>query len=224
MTDMAPASAEKIREFVADGRDVLAIGSQPEALDGIGIQRFPAATHPPFTDHLDYLEQLQVPEAIRGELAPVLDKLRSVQPPELQLVTGDPAHIFFSHRKQGDVDWYWIVNDSGEERGVEMRFPARRSVRKVGCGNWRTNSDIERWCRQCLAAIRSLGRIFRRPVSAPVVLQPESGTATGKHCRRSPAIIGNLNPKPPSSEFHTRHRVMSRFGSRPSETRIDGGG
>ena len=43
------------------GGVVLALGSQPAGLDGAGIQRFPAATHKPFTDHLDYLEQIQVP-------------------------------------------------------------------------------------------------------------------------------------------------------------------
>ena len=102
---------------------VLALGAQPAGIDGAGIQRFPAATHKPFTDHLDYLEQIQVPEEIRQDLAPVLRRLAEVQPREAEVISGAPEHIFFSHRRSGGMDWYWVVNDSAEARDLRMRFP-----------------------------------------------------------------------------------------------------
>ncbi len=130
MTDLAPSSIRKIREFADAGGVVLAIGSQPAGLDGAGIQRFPAGMHPPFMDHLDYLEQIQVPEAIRRDLAPILRRLAAVQPPEAEVVSGGPEHIFFSHRRSGGVDWYWVVNDSAEARDIRMRFPRAGAFEK----------------------------------------------------------------------------------------------
>ncbi len=121
MTDLAESSIRKIREFVRAGGTVLAVGAQPAGLDGVAIQRFPAGTHPPFTDHLDYLEQIQVPEAIQRDLKPVLDRLAEAQLPEAEVIGGG-EHIFFSHRRRGDVDWYWVVNDSAEPRDIRMRF------------------------------------------------------------------------------------------------------
>ena len=123
MTDLAPSSIEKIRAFAAAGGVVLAVGAQPPGLDGSGIQRFAAGTHPPFTDHLDYLEQIQVPPAIRSDIAPVFARLAAVQPREAEITRGDADHIFVSHRRSGDLDWYWVVNDSAESREIRMKFP-----------------------------------------------------------------------------------------------------
>ena len=122
MTDLAPSSIARIREFTAAGGVVLAMGAQPAGLDGLPIERFAAGTHAPFTDHLDYLEQLQVPEPIRREVAPLLARLAKVQTREAEVISGNADHIFFSHRRKDEVDWYWVVNDSAEPRDVRMRF------------------------------------------------------------------------------------------------------
>jgi hypothetical protein len=129
MTDLAESSIAKIRNFVKAGGTVLAIGAQPAGLDGVAMQRFAAATKPPFTDHLDYLEQIEVPSAIRRDLEPVLKRLAEVQPPEAEVI-GDKEHIFFSHRRRGDFDWYWVVNDSPESRDIRMRFPQGGTLEK----------------------------------------------------------------------------------------------
>ena len=53
----------------------------------------------------------------------MLRRLAEVRPREAEVISGAPEHIFFSHRRSGGTDWYWIVNDSQEARDLRMRFP-----------------------------------------------------------------------------------------------------
>jgi hypothetical protein len=123
MTDMAPASIEKIRQFIAAGGTVIALGTLPEALPETGIRRFPLRAHPRFMDRLDYMKQIEVPEAVREDLRPALDALRSIEPPETDVEGGDRRHLFASHRRANGVDWFWVVNDSSDEQKTTWRFP-----------------------------------------------------------------------------------------------------
>ena len=122
MTDINPASVEKIRAFAEAGGEVLAVGQQPLALNGLRMRRFDVAIHSLFMDHLDYLEQIQVPDSIQQELLPLLQALKSIQPPEATVVSGDPKDLYWSHRKKQDIDWYWVVNDSAQPREATLRF------------------------------------------------------------------------------------------------------
>jgi hypothetical protein len=105
MTDLDPRSAKKIAEFEHAGGLVLRVTAQQRK---------------PFMDRLNYMEQIEVPTEVRGDLAPVLDALRRVQPPQLQ-VTGAREHLYFSHRRRAGRDWYWVVNDSDQPHTVRVQ-------------------------------------------------------------------------------------------------------
>lgn len=122
MTHLAASSAERIRRFASQGGVVLALGAQPPDLDDARVRRFPTRDHQPFMDRLDYAAQIEAPEVVREDLAPLLDALRAAEPPEVEVVQGARNHVFFSHRSTGDVDWYWAVNDTGAARRVTVRF------------------------------------------------------------------------------------------------------
>ncbi len=107
MTDIDPRSDAKLREFERAGGIVLRLGSE----------RFPTREHKPFMDRLNYMEQIEVPAGIQEDLKPVLNELRHVEPPQLDIAAG---HIYFSHRVDGATDWYWIVNDSDRARTVRV--------------------------------------------------------------------------------------------------------
>lgn len=124
MTHIAAGAAAQIRRFAGAGGLILALGPQPSGLDGIPIRRFPIRDHALFMDRLDYTAQIQVPEPVRADLAPLLDVLRAQQPPEVEILSGSRDHLFFSRRFSGDAEWYWVVNDTPDGRRVSVRFPA----------------------------------------------------------------------------------------------------
>jgi len=122
MTHIASASAGQIRRFAGAGGLVVALGAQPSALDGVPMRRFPIREHALFMDRLSYTEQIQVPEAVRADLAPLLQALRAQLPPEVEIVSGSRDHLFFSRRFTPEAEWYWAVNDSPSGRSVKARF------------------------------------------------------------------------------------------------------
>jgi hypothetical protein len=75
--------------------------------------------HKPFMDRLNYMEQIEVPAGIQEDVQPLLNELRRVEPPQLD-VSAD--NVYFSRRIDGAIDWYWIVNDSDRERTVRVRL------------------------------------------------------------------------------------------------------
>ncbi len=123
MTDMDEGAARQVRRFVEAGGQVLAIGELPAGLEANGIRRFSAREHPPFMDHLDYREYVATPAGIQEDLQPLLLALRSLEPPQAQVLGEDRERIYFSRRHEGGVDWYWVVNDTERARQVVMRFP-----------------------------------------------------------------------------------------------------
>ena len=122
LTDMADGARHQVRRFVEAGGVVLAIGELPEGLDASGIRVFPARAHEPFQDRLDYLEYLQTPAGIREDLQPLFEALKHVEPPQAEVVSEDRDRLYFSHRRQEGVDWYWIVNDTERDRRAVLRF------------------------------------------------------------------------------------------------------
>jgi hypothetical protein len=130
MTHLAASSAERIRRFAEAGGLVLALGAQPAGLDGVRMRRFPIRDHKLFMDRLNYAVQIEVPEPVREDLAPLLDALRAADPPEVEIVQGTRDHLFFSHRSTEGADWYWAVNDSDTARRVTVRFPAPGTFEK----------------------------------------------------------------------------------------------
>ncbi len=122
MTDIAAASAERIRRFAESGGLVLAVGPQPAALDGVAMKRFPIHDHTLFMDRLDYTAYVEAPEPVRADLAPVLEAVRARQAPDVRVVSGSRDHLYFSRRFTDDAEWFWAVNDTGEPRTVTVRF------------------------------------------------------------------------------------------------------
>jgi hypothetical protein len=122
MTRMDDKAAEAVAAFARAGGVVFAVGDQPAVLKDVPMRRIAVREHPPFMDRLNYMEQIEVPAGIQEDLRPLLAQVRQAQPPEIA-VEGDCSHLFFSHRRMKDLDWYWMVNDSETERDVEMAFP-----------------------------------------------------------------------------------------------------
>ncbi len=130
MTHVADASARQIRRFADAGGLILALGSQPPALDNVPMRHFPVRDHTLFMDRLDYTVQIQVPEPVRDDLAPVFDALRASQPPEVEIISGSRDHLFFKRRFTATAEWYWAVNDTPNARRVTVRFPAEGAFEK----------------------------------------------------------------------------------------------
>jgi hypothetical protein len=130
MTHLAASSAERIRRFAGSGGVVLALGPQPHELDGVPMRRFPIRDHKAFMDRLDYAVQIEVPEPVREDLAPLLNALGAVAPPEVEIVEGTRDHLFFSRRSADGMDWYWAVNDTAHARRVTVRVPGSGAFEK----------------------------------------------------------------------------------------------
>ncbi len=130
MTNIDPAAARKIRRFIASGGAVLAIGELPQGLAPDGIRRFPAHDHPSFMDRLDYQQYIEAPAGFREDLKPLLDALRAIEPPQVEILTPDAARLYFSHRRLEDIDWFWVVNDTARERRVKVRMPGQGTFEK----------------------------------------------------------------------------------------------
>jgi len=138
-TDMAEGAQRQVRRFVKAGGVVLTIGELPDELDAAGIRCFPAREHEPFMDKLDYLEYIQTPTGIREDLKPLLETLKQVEPPQVEIHSDDRERVYFSHRRQDGVDWYWVVNDTERERQVVLRIPGEGHFEK-----WDAETG-ERW-------------------------------------------------------------------------------
>lgn len=121
MTNIDPAAARKIAKFIAAGGTVLAVGELPQGLSRDGIRVFAAREHPLFMDRLDYLTYAEAPAGFREDLKPLLDALRAVEPPQVEIVDQGVERLHFSHRRSGNIDWYWAVNDTDRERRVKVR-------------------------------------------------------------------------------------------------------
>jgi len=130
MTHLAEASAAQIRRFADAGGLILALGWQPPALEGVPMRRFPVRDHALFMDRLDYTAQIQVPEPVRADLAPLLDVLHAQQPPKVEIVSGSRDHLFFARRFTAKAEWYWAVNDTPNARRVTVRFPSEGAFEK----------------------------------------------------------------------------------------------
>ena len=123
MSEIAPESAKKMRNFAAAGGRILALGPQPAALDGVPMLRFPIGEHPFFMHQLDYTVRIQVPESVRTDLAPLFAAIRAISPPEVEVLSGGRDDLYFARRFSDDAEWYWSVNDSAEPKRVTARFP-----------------------------------------------------------------------------------------------------
>ena len=108
VTEMDPAAKEKLNAFRASGGRVIELnGMRP---------------HPALMQRLNYSEYVEVPAELRADLAPVLAEVAKAQPPEFEVIEGERAHFYASHRAMPGVDWYWVVNDSDRPRKVSVRF------------------------------------------------------------------------------------------------------
>jgi hypothetical protein len=130
MSHVAAGAAARMRRLTESGGMVLALGRQPAGLDGAGLRRFAARPHALFMNRLDYTAQIEVPAPVRADLEPLLATLKEAVPPEVEVVGGSRDHLFFSHRSDGDRDWYWAVNDSPESRTATARFPRQGAFEK----------------------------------------------------------------------------------------------
>lgn len=138
-TDMAEGARRQVKRFIEAGGLVLAIGELPDGLETSGIRSFPAREHEPFMDGLNYLEYIQTPAGIREDLQPLLAALRQVEPPQVEILGADRDRIYFSHRRDQNTDWYWVVNDTERSREVALRFPGTGRFEK-----WDAETG-ERW-------------------------------------------------------------------------------
>lgn len=111
MTDIDPRSETKLRDFERAGGVVL---------------RVPFHERKPFMDHLNYMEQIQVPPEIQEDLKPVLGKLG---PPTCPF---HADHIYCSHRTDGTTDWFWVVNDSDKSRTLPVDGPYEKWDAETG--------------------------------------------------------------------------------------------
>jgi hypothetical protein len=101
-------SAQKISEFRAAGGLVL---------------ETPRTSHDHFTQRLNYTERALTPDDYKREIQPLLDRL-----PRPDVITEAP--VYTSHRSVDGVDWFWVVNDSGEPRDVALTLPRAGTVEK----------------------------------------------------------------------------------------------
>ncbi len=123
MSEMDREAARKVRAFGEAGGTVLALGPQPSNLEGADIQRFPVREHPPFMHRLDYVRPTVTPEGVRRDLEPLLKALRAIEPPAIEILSGERSGFYFSRRRTDSAEWFWVVNDEGREREIRVRMP-----------------------------------------------------------------------------------------------------
>jgi len=61
---------------------------------------------------------------VSGYVRDLVEIVREVVDPDVELVEGPSNHLFALHKRNGDVDLYWVVNDSPEARTHTLRFKA----------------------------------------------------------------------------------------------------
>jgi hypothetical protein len=89
---------------------------------------FPTGRHDNFMNVLNYMREVEVPEDYRRDLAPVLDALQQYVRREVEVIRGEPARLYASHREENGTHFYWIVNDTDQPRTVTLRFGASGGV------------------------------------------------------------------------------------------------
>lgn len=60
----------------------------------------------------------------------VVRLLEETVPRDAAVVQGSPAHFFYQHRREGPLDFYWVVNDSENPRTLHVRFPVSGTPEK----------------------------------------------------------------------------------------------
>ncbi len=108
MSCISPESQRKIDAFRAAGGQVLSVE---------------AHAHELFMTKWNYTRRIETPQAYQDDLKPVLAALGR---PEV----GVEAPVYASHRSAEGVDWYWVVNDSGDVREARLRLPHAGTVEK----------------------------------------------------------------------------------------------
>jgi len=179
LTDMDPAAQEQVRRFLRSGGQVLAIGRLPRGLEADGIRTFSAQEHPPFMDRLNYRDYLEVPAGIRADLQPLLNALRAVQAPQVAVVDGSADRLYFSHRQEEGIDWYWVANDLGQARKVTLRFPAAGTYEQ-----W----DAETGTRRTLSS-----RATAQGTEVPLGLEPYEAFFLVRHNEAPRAPVRPIN-------------------------------
>lgn len=170
MSNVDPASKQKIAAFERAGGTVLRLGTQ-----------FPVKQHKPFMDRLDYTVQIQVPAAIQQELEPLFDALRRAEAPQVTIL-GNGDHLFLSHRQSAGINWYWFVNDSDQERQARVRFPTSGNFEK-----W----DAETGDRTALASNGAELMLNFQPWDAYFVVKHE-GPGTRKAPPHAPVRVAKI--------------------------------
>jgi hypothetical protein len=69
----------------------------------------------------------------------LLEALRQVELPQAEILGADRDRICFSHRRDRNTDWYWVVNDTERSRDVAVRIAATGRFEK-----WDAETG-ERW-------------------------------------------------------------------------------
>ena len=62
---------------------------------------------------------------VPGYVADLVEIIREVVDPDIELVEGPSDHLFAMHKRNAGVDLYWVVNDSPEARTHLLRFKAK---------------------------------------------------------------------------------------------------
>ena len=60
-----------------------------------------------------------------GSVTDLVEIVREVVDPDVELVEGPSDHLFALHKRNAGVDLYWVVNDTPEPRTHLLRFKAK---------------------------------------------------------------------------------------------------
>lgn len=67
---------------------------------------------------------------VPGSVSDLVEIVREVVDPDVELVEGPSDHLFAMHKRNGDLDLYWVVNDAPEARTHLLRFKAKGKPEK----------------------------------------------------------------------------------------------
>jgi hypothetical protein len=138
MRVISRGSLEKIREFYEQGGYVIAYGSLPsgstekgrddaeviqtvKAMFGIDPSQSEQAMQETENQHGQSGRAVFIPHGLE-KVTEVIARLR---PQDFQVVGGSGERLFYLHRVKEGRDLYWVANDSGEARELEVSLAAQ---------------------------------------------------------------------------------------------------
>lgn len=134
MSTTRRATAMRVREFYRAGGTVIALRRLPQ--NSVEIGRDDPELKSIWEEVFDLHSSLK-PYGLRtnsgggrsylvaGAVADLVEIVREVVDPDVELVEGQSDHLFAMHKRNSGIDLYWVVNDTPEPRTHMLRFKAK---------------------------------------------------------------------------------------------------